>query len=103
MASTLLERAPSFLRHTCLGSEAVYEVIEEDDEIVTAEVVRAPGLAAGTCVRLIAAAAHAMERLEPGADVHRVRRFIPPASSGRDELSDRVSAALGRRGALRSN
>jgi hypothetical protein len=54
-------------------------------------------------VRLMAHAAQAMERLESDADVQRVRRFIPPATSGRDSLSDRVSAAIGRRGALRSN
>jgi len=103
MASTLLERAPCFLRHTCLGTEAVYEVLEEHGETVTAAVVRAPGLAAGMRVRLMAHAVQAMERLESDADVQRVRRFIPPATSGRDSLSDRVSAAIGRRGALRSN
>jgi hypothetical protein len=100
--STLLdEQAPCFLRHTCLGTEAIYEVVEEDGETVTAEVVRAPGLTAGMRVRLMARAAWAMERLDPG-DVQRVRRFIPP-DSGRDTLSDRVSAVIGRRGALRSS
>jgi len=49
----------------------------------------------------MARAAWAMERLDPG-DVQRVRRFIPP-DSGRDTLSDRVSAVIGRRGALRSS
>ncbi|MGD0980740.1 MAG: hypothetical protein ABR946_04585 [Solirubrobacteraceae bacterium] len=102
MAATLLERAPCFLRHTCLGSEAVYEVLEENDETVTAAVVRAPGLAAGMRVRLMARAVQAMERLDDG-EVQRVRRFVPPASSGRDDLSDRVSAAISRRGALRLN
>jgi hypothetical protein len=77
-------------------------VLEEDGETVTAAVVRAPGLAAGMRVRLMARAAQAMEQLDD-AGVHRVRRFVPPASSGRDALSDRVSAAIGRRGALRSN
>jgi len=47
MATNLLELAPCFLRHTCLGSEAVYEVLEENDQTVTVEVVRAPGLTAG--------------------------------------------------------
>jgi hypothetical protein len=103
MASTLLERTPCFLRHTCLGSEAIYEVLEEDGETVTAAVVRAPGLAAGMRVRLMARAAQAMEQLDPDAGVHRVRRFVPPASSGRDALSDRAAAAIGRRGAFRSN
>jgi hypothetical protein len=103
MATNLLELAPCFLRHTCLGSEAVYEVLEENDQTVTVEVVRAPGLTAGMRVRLMAHAAQAMERLGPDGDVRRVRRFVPPPSSGRDAFSDRVSAAIGRRGALRSN
>jgi hypothetical protein len=103
MAATLLERAPCFLRHTSLGSEAVYEVLDEDAGIVTAAVVRAPGIPSGTRVRLMARAAQAMERLEPGADVHRVRRFIPPAASGRDRLSERVASAIGRGSALRSS
>jgi hypothetical protein len=103
VASTLLERAPCFLRHTSLGTEAVYEVLEEDGETITAAVVRAPGLVAGMRVRLMAHAAHAMERLDPGPDVDRIRRFIPPTASDRDALGDRVSAAIGRRGALRSN
>jgi hypothetical protein len=51
-----------FLRQELLGSEAVYEVVEEGDEIVTAEVVSAPGLPRGTRVELLARAARAMER-----------------------------------------
>lgn len=103
MASTLLEQNTCFLRHTSLGSEAVYEVLDEDATIVTAAVVRAPGLAVGTRVRLMAQAARAMERLESGAEDFRVRRFAPPASPRRDTLSERVAAAVGRRSALRSN
>ncbi len=48
-----------------LGSEAVYEVVEEGEEIVTAEVVSAPGLPRGKRVALLAQAARAMERFAP--------------------------------------
>jgi hypothetical protein len=98
-----VEQEPCFLRQTCLGSEAVYELLEDNGETVTVEVVRAPGLTAGTQLRLMAQVAQAMERLGPDADVRRIRRFVPPAFSGRDGLSDRVSAVIGRRGALRPN
>ena len=40
-----------------LGSEAVYEVLHERAGIVTAEVVKAPGLEPGTQLRLTAHAA----------------------------------------------
>jgi hypothetical protein len=53
---------PLFLRQELLGSEAVYEVIEEGDEIVTAEVVSVPGLPRGMRVELLAKAAAGMER-----------------------------------------
>lgn len=53
---------PHFLRQELLGSEAVYEVIEEGDEIVTAEVVSVPGLPRGMRVELLATAAAGMER-----------------------------------------
>src|ERR1700690_1983723 len=48
MPFALLDRPPCFLRQELLGSEAVYEILEEDDELVTAEVVSAPGLPRGT-------------------------------------------------------
>jgi hypothetical protein len=57
-----------FLRHSLLGSEAVYRVIEIGTDLVTAEVVEAPGLEPGTRVRMLTKAAAAMEhfdRLEP--------------------------------------
>jgi hypothetical protein len=101
MDSALLERTPCFLRHTSLGSEAVYKVLEEDSSIVTAAVVRAPGLEPGTCVRLMASAARAMERLEDGAET-RVRRFIAPSAPARDLLSERFVAAVGRPRSFRS-
>jgi hypothetical protein len=53
---------PVFLRQELLGSEAVYEVIEEGDEIVTAEVVSVPGLPPGMRVELLAKAAAKMDR-----------------------------------------
>jgi hypothetical protein len=62
MPFALLDAPSPFLRQERLGSEAVYEILAEDDEIVTVEVVRAPGLTCGTHVRLLADAARAMER-----------------------------------------
>jgi hypothetical protein len=102
MDSALLERTPCFLRHASLGSEAVYEVLEEDAGIVTAAVVHAPGLEPGTCVRLMASAARAMERIENGAGTQ-VRRFIAPAAPARDRLSERLVAAVARPRAFRSS
>jgi hypothetical protein len=55
-----------FVRRRALGTEAVYEIVEEGPELVTVEVVVAPGLAAGTRVRLLASAARAMEEVDPG-------------------------------------
>jgi hypothetical protein len=73
----MLVEAPRYLlRQELLGSEALYEVVEEGDEIVTAEVVSVPGLPRGMRVDLLARAARQMERreltdpritLEPGA------------------------------------
>jgi hypothetical protein len=40
--------AKCFVRQRMLGSEAVYELLEQGDETSTAVVVRAPGLAAGS-------------------------------------------------------
>ena len=54
-----------FVRRSALGTEAVYELIEEGRELVTAEVVTAPGLAPGTRVRLLASAVRAMDEVEP--------------------------------------
>ncbi len=58
----LLDAAAPLLRQELLGSEAVYEIVGQDGDVVTAEVVRAPGLPCGTRVRLLADAARAMER-----------------------------------------
>lgn len=102
MASALLERTPCFLRHTCLGTEAVYEVLEEDASTVTAAVVHAPGLEPGVRVRLMASAAHAMERLENGAQVG-VRRFVPEPAPARHAFDGRLAALIGRPRAARSS
>jgi hypothetical protein len=72
MPFALLDRPPCFLRQELLGSEAVYEILEEDDELVTAEVVSAPGLPRGTRVRLLAKAVRAMERGDRFEPVERV-------------------------------
>jgi hypothetical protein len=102
MASALLERTPCFLRHTCLGTEAVYEVLEEDASTVTAAVVHAPGLEPGARVRLMASAAHAMERLENGAQIG-IRRFAPEATPARELFGGRFAAAIGRPRTFRSS
>lgn len=55
------------VRHRALGSEALYEVLTGEDDggaVVTVAVLEAPGLAAGTRVRLMRDAVAAMERLE---------------------------------------
>jgi hypothetical protein len=62
MPFALMDPPSAFVRQERLGSEAVYEVLAEDDDIVTLEVVRAPGLPCGTRVRVLADAARAMER-----------------------------------------
>jgi hypothetical protein len=62
MPFALLDAPSPFLYQERLGSEAVYEILDEDDEIVTVEVVHAPGLPCGSHVRLLADAARAMER-----------------------------------------
>ena len=78
MPSALHETTPCLLRQRMLGSEAVYQVIGEDDGIVTAEVVSAPGLEPGMRVRMLARAAYAMERLDPAVEpAAPARRFDP--------------------------
>ena len=68
-----------------LGTEAVYEVLEEDAGIVTAR--RRPGAEPGMRVRLTARAARAMERFDP------VRE--PVAPRGRFASALRERAAVG--------
>jgi hypothetical protein len=84
MSSTLLEHTPYFLRQRMLGSEAVYEVLHERAGIVTAEVVKAPGLEPGTQLRLTAHAARAMERLDAA---------YAPAARRRRATASRFAAA----------
>ena len=62
----LMANPPCYLRNRVLGSEAVYEVLSEEDGCVTLAVIHAPGLEAGTRLRILASAAAAMERLEAG-------------------------------------
>ncbi len=63
-----------FLRNTVLGSTAVYEVIAADGDLVTAEVVRAPGLLPGARVRLLADAVRAMAPCDAAGIVAASRR-----------------------------
>jgi hypothetical protein len=62
-----------FVRHSALGTQAVYEIVEEGRKLVTVEVVAAPGLAPGTQVRLLASAARAMDEVAPEQVVHLLR------------------------------
>jgi hypothetical protein len=64
MSCVSLDMNARYLRHRALGTEALYEVVSESDGIVTASVVSAPGLEAGTRVKLLARTAEAMERLD---------------------------------------
>lgn len=63
----------SVWRNASLGSVAVYEVVRVDGDHVDVEVRRAPGLPAGTRVRLTRAALTAMQRL-PREEVQRRQR-----------------------------
>ena len=68
------------MRQRVLGSDAVYEVLEEADGIVLAEVVRAPGLERGTRVRFVAKAVRAMEPIELGEPAGVSARTAAPLS-----------------------
>jgi hypothetical protein len=86
MSTTLMANPPCYLRNRVLGSEAVYEVLSEEGGCVTVEVIYAPGLEAGTRLRILARAAAAMERLEPAtAEAARRSRFTDslPGAAGR--------------------
>lgn len=52
-----------FVSQRLLGSEAIYEILDELDGLVSAEVIAAPGLESGMRLRLTASAACAMERV----------------------------------------
>jgi hypothetical protein len=76
MASAQQEHPAYLLRQRSLGSEAVYKVLDETNGIVTATVIRAPGLERGSRVRLLASATRAMQRLDLGGmPVITSRRF----------------------------
>lgn len=69
------------MRQRVLDSEAVYEVLDEADGVVIAEVVRAPGLERGTRVRLLASAVGAMERIELTEPAGVGARSVAPLSA----------------------
>lgn len=74
--------AKCFLRQRMLGSEAVYELLERGDETSTAVVVDAPGLAAGSRIRLLTSALNAMELVPaPESAPARAARYIPPLAA----------------------
>jgi hypothetical protein len=74
---------PVLLRHRRLGSEAVYRVLAAGADVVTVEVVRAPGLERGTRMRLTADAARAMEHLDAGSELVPAVPLLVPAAFGR--------------------
>ena len=45
----------TLIRRSLLGSDAMYRVVRADGDVVEVEVVRAPGLEAGTRLRLLTA------------------------------------------------
>jgi hypothetical protein len=65
--------APRFVRTRMLGTEALYELLDEHDGLVTAEVLDAPGLAPGTRVRMLTAATRAMEAVDPAEPLFAAR------------------------------
>jgi hypothetical protein len=76
------DAANCFVRHRMLGSEAVYELLEQGDETSTAVVVHAPGLAAGARIRLLTSAISAMERVPaPESALARAPRYVPPLAA----------------------
>jgi hypothetical protein len=82
MALVALEGIGSFVRQRLLGNDAVYEVLDHGDQLVTCEVVRAPGLVPGTRVRLLAGAVREMARLD-AAELVTLGRGSAPAPFGR--------------------
>lgn len=67
-----------FARQVMLGSEAIYRVLDEHGQVATVEVVRAPGLAAGTRLRLMTGAVRAMTRVD--ADAAGIPGRVPVAA-----------------------
>lgn len=61
--------ARRFVRNRVLGTEALYELLEDDGELVRAEVLQAPGLVPGTSLRLLARATRAMEQVDPAEPI----------------------------------
>lgn len=69
----------TLVRQTLLGTEATYRIIDADAEIVTAEVIDAPGLKPGMSVRFVADAVRAMSRV--GVDEHRQPAGLGPITA----------------------
>lgn len=61
-------------QHSRLGSKAVYRIVQVDGDLVTAAVESAPGLKAGSTVRLTASAVRRMERLDDADSARQVDR-----------------------------
>ena len=75
---TSIERG-SIWRKAALGSEALYEVVADHGDHVEVVVRQAPGLAAGTRVRLAPDAVRAMQRVRP-EEVRQSHGDRPPQS-----------------------
>jgi hypothetical protein len=81
MAPASPDGIPSFVRQRMLGSDAVYEVLDDGEPLVTCEVVRAPGLRPGTRVRLLPGAVRAMAQLD-ASEMTPTRRSAPGSFAG---------------------
>jgi hypothetical protein len=57
--------ARRFVRNRMLGTEALYELLDDCGELITAQVLEAPGLAPGMRLRLLRSATRAMEQIDP--------------------------------------
>jgi hypothetical protein len=56
-----------------LGTEALYELLDDHGRLVTAEVLQAPGLAPGTRLHLLRSATRAMEQIDPAEPLFAAR------------------------------
>jgi hypothetical protein len=65
--------ARRFVRNRMLGTEALYELLDDRGELVTAQVLEAPGLTPGTRLRLLRSATRAMEQIDPGEPLFAAR------------------------------
>jgi hypothetical protein len=68
----------TLVRQSLLGTDATYRIVDAGLEIVTAEVIDAPGLTAGMRVSFVADAVRAMSRV--GVDEQRRHASLGPVT-----------------------